>query len=177
MATVKSNDVNGLDLEAMREAFQAIGANEGARHAPKSSRVRWMKGFKFKAYIRNHAFDVDEPSHLTGADEAPNAVEYVLGALGACYATGFVLNASLRGIEVHNLEVTLESTQDNVFTFLGLGEEGHPGFDGITAKLYVQAEANKAVLEDIWEQTLRTSPVGNSLSRPVPITPELVVVE
>ena len=177
MTTAERNEVNGLDMKAMREAFQLIKANEGARHAPKSARVSWSGGFKLKSYIRNHVFTVDEPSHLTGEDEAPNAVEYVLGALAACYATGFILNASLRGVELYNLEVTMDSTQDNVFSFLRLEDEGHSGFDGITAKLYVQADADRGVLEEIWQETVKTSPVGNSLTRPSPIKGELVVVD
>ncbi len=36
-------------------------------------------------------------------DESPNSMAYVLGAYGACLATGFVLNASQKGIEIHNL--------------------------------------------------------------------------
>jgi uncharacterized OsmC-like protein len=172
-------EVNGLDTAAMKEAFDVVSGTEGARHAPKSSRVRWLGGFKLRAYIRNHTFEVDEPSHLTGEDLAPNAVEYVLGALGACYLTGFVLNASMRGIELYNVEVTVDATQDNVFTFLGIepAGNGHSGFDGITARLYVQADAGREALEQVWQQTVATSPVGNSLSRPVPIKGELVVVD
>ena len=103
-------------------------------------------------------------------------MEYVLGALGACLATGFVLNASREGIEIYNMEVVLDSTQDNVFTFLGLGGEGHSGFDAITAKLFVQADTDEATLRRLWEQTVRTSPVGNSMIHVVPIQAELDVV-
>lgn len=176
MATTPANDVNGIDVPAMREAFELVRVN-GSKRAPKSARVRWTGGLKLKAYVRDHGFLIDEPSQLTGDDEAPNAVEYLIGALGACYLTGFVLNATLRGIDLYNLEVTVDSTQENAFTFLGLETEGHSGVDGIVAKLYVQADADRAVLEEIWAHTLKTSPVGNTLVRTVPIKPELVVVD
>src|SRR5262249_368484 len=146
---------------------------------PKASRTRWNReGFKLKVHIRNHTFIVDEPAHLSGEDTAPNAVDYVLGALGACYATGFLLNATLRGIEVYNLEVPVDSEQDNDFTLLGIAEpdEGHPGFSRIRAKLFVQADADSETLETIWRRTLETSPVGNSLVRTVQIEPELSVI-
>ena len=70
-------------------------------------------------------------------------MEYVLGALGACLATGFVLNASRQGIEIYDMEVVLDASQDNVFTFLGLGGEGHSGFDGIKAKLFVKSDEGR----------------------------------
>ena len=41
-------------------------------------------------------------------------MEYVLGALGTCLATGFVFNATQRGIAIENLEVVLESTMTSV---------------------------------------------------------------
>ena len=103
-------------------------------------------------------------------------MEYVLGALGACLATGFVLLASKQGIAVRNMEVVLDSTQDNVFTFLGLGGDGHSGFDGVTAKLYVRADASEETLRALWEETITASPVGNSLTHVVPIRGELDVV-
>lgn len=167
--------LNGLDVQELKSAFEAVASNPGASHAPKSSRVQWLGGLKLKARVRNHAFMIDEPTHLTGEDEAPNAMEYVLGALGACYATGFVLNATKRGITIRNLEVTLDATQDNVFTFLGLDDKGHPGFDGIKAKLYVQTNADEKTVKEIWRQTIDTSPVGNSLVREVPISTDVSI--
>ena len=119
----ENEKINGLDMAATRAALDIVGAQPGAQRAPKKSRIRWVSGLKFKAQVRNHTFVVDEPSHLAGEDESPNSMEYVLGAYGACLATGFVLNASKQGIVIRNLEVALESTQDNVFTFLGVGGE------------------------------------------------------
>jgi uncharacterized OsmC-like protein len=168
--------INGLNLEETRAAIATVGAQPQAAHAPKTSRVHWLSGLKFKAYVRNHTFIVDEPPHLAGEDESPNSMEYVLGAYGACLATGFVLNASQKGIQVHNLEIAVDSTQNNVFTFLGLASDGHPGFEEIRAKLFVQADADESTIREIWVQTVDTSPVHNSLSRTVKITPELDII-
>jgi uncharacterized OsmC-like protein len=176
MSTEEGRRVNGLDLTGFEEALRTIGETPGAQRAPKKSRTRWRGGFKFDALVRNHTFRVDEPSHLTGADEAPNSMEYVLGALGACLATGFVLNASRQGIEIYDMEVVLDASQDNVFTFLGLGGEGHSGFDGIKAKLFVKSDEDEATLRRLWEDTIKTSPVGNSMVNAVPIHAEIGVV-
>ena len=168
--------INGLDVREFEEAVRLVAEQEGAKRAPKKSRVRWQGGFKFNALVRNHTFVVDEPAHLTGEDEAPNSMEYVLGALGACLATGFILLASKQGITVRNMEVLMDSTQDNVFTFLGLGGDGHSGFDEVTAKLYVRANAPEDTLRALWDETITASPVGNSLTHIVPIRAELDVV-
>ena len=70
----------------------------------------------------------------------------------------------------------MDSEQDNVFTFLGLGGEGHSGFSDITAKLFVQADADTETLQRLWDETVETSPVGNSLAKAVTIKPDLEVI-
>lgn len=168
--------LNGIDVDGLRTALAAVRAQPEAALARKRARVRWVERLKFRAYVRNHQFEVDEPTHLAGDNANPTSMEYVLGALGTCLATGFVFNATQRGIVITNLEVALESTQDNYLVFLGLDTERHPGFDQVAAKLFVQADADPAVLEELWEHTVRTSPVGNSLSRAVTLTPEIDVI-
>ena len=173
---VEPGQLNGIDLQDLEEGLKEVGRQEGARHAKKRSRIQWLGGFRFNSFVRNNTFIVEEPASSTAQEQAPNSMEYVLGALGSCLATGFVLNATRRGISVHNLEVALDSSQDNVFTFFGLSDEGHPGFQQVRAKLYVQADSDEETLKEIWDQAVRTSPVGNSLARVVNITPELSVV-
>ncbi len=176
MTTEQADVRNGIDWGKFEEALGIVGAEPKNARAPKSSRVRWLGGLKLKVGVRNHTFLVDEPSHLTGEDEAPNAVEYVLGGYGACLATGLIINASRRNIELYNLELVCESTQNNAFSFMGINDEGHSGIDEIKVKLYVQADADEATLREVWDHTLRTSPVGNTLINNVRITPELSVI-
>jgi len=168
--------LNGIDVEGLRGALKTVGAQPEAARARKQARVRWLDRLKFRAYVRNHRFEVDEPTQLAGDNANPTSMEYVLGALGTCLATGFVFNATQRGIAIGNLEVALESTQENYLVFLGLDSERHPGFDQVTAKLYVKADADPAVLRELWEHTVQTSPVGNSLTRTVTVTPEIDVI-
>ena len=168
--------LNGIDVDGLQTALAAVGAQPEAALARKHARVRWLDRLKFRAYVRNHQFEVDEPTHLAGDNANPTSMEYVLGALGTCLATGFVFNATQRGIAITNLEVALDSTQDNYLVFLGLDTARHPGFDQVTVKLYVQADAEPSVLRELWEHTVRTSPVGNSLARAVTVTPEIDVI-
>ncbi len=113
---------------------------------------------------------------LGGPYSSPISVEYVLSALGACYATGFVLNATKRGVRIRNLEIALEGEIDNILVFLGLSDQGHPGYRRVVAKAYVDADADEKTIKEIWEETVRTSPVGNTLTRNVEIVPEIKVV-
>ena len=140
-----------------------------------NARVKWQGGFKSEAYVREHSFAMDEPSTLAGVNTAPNAVEYVLSALGGCYVVGFVLNATKKGVKVDDLEVVVEGQLDNILTFFGLSNKGHPGFREIKAKLYARTKADKKVVEEIWKDTVATSPVSNTLSRNVTVIPEISI--
>jgi uncharacterized OsmC-like protein len=174
--TATGRIVNGIDMDALGESMAEVAKNDAARKGAKSSRIRWAGGLKLKCHVRNHTFMVDEPPHFAADDTAPNAVEYVVAAIGACYATGMILGASKQGIKLRNLEISVETTQDNVFKFLGLDDEGHPGFDSVKVKAYVQADAEESVIRRLWERTIETSPVGNTISRGAPMESEISIL-
>ena len=171
-----AKELNGLDLEAVGEILEQVQKDPSVADPLNSwsARFRWLGGFKGQALIRNHTFEVDEPSDLAGKDTAPNAVEYVLGSLGSCLTVGFVLNATKRGISISNLEIALDGTIDNILTFLGLSDKGHPGYKEISVKAYVDSDADEKTLQEIWQETLATSPVGNTVTRPVTLKAEIV---
>jgi TusA-related sulfurtransferase/uncharacterized OsmC-like protein len=140
---------------------------ETARAFVWSARVRWTEGMQARAFIRNHAFNIGQPASFDTHDLAPSAIEYILAALGGCLAVGFQWRASRRGLAVRNLEISLQAQADNILVFLGLEEQGHPGLNTIQGRLYVDADGDEEVLEELWQETLRRSPVMQSLLRQV----------
>ncbi|MFP3190473.1 MAG: osmotically inducible protein OsmC, partial [Thermoproteota archaeon] len=87
------------------------------------------------------------------------------------------LNATKRGVNIKNLEIALEGEIDNILVFLGISNEGHPGYRKVIAKAYVEADCDEKTLKEIWEETVRTSPVGNTLARNVEIVPQLSLIK
>jgi len=142
---------------------------EKARSFTWSAHVRWTEGMQAKAFVRNHAFSVGQPASFDTQDVAPSAIEYLLAAVGGCLAVGFQWRASRRGIEVRNLEVSLQAQAENMLVFLGLEDDGHPGMKRIDGRLYVDADAEGDVLLEIWQETLQRSPVTQSVARQVPV--------
>jgi uncharacterized OsmC-like protein/TusA-related sulfurtransferase len=157
-----------------QQADEALQADvDKARSFVWSARVRWTEGMQARAFVRNHSFTVGQPASFDTQDPAPSAVEYLLAAIGGCLAVGFQWRASQHGIEVRNLEVSLQCQADNILVFLGLDEQGHPGLKQIEGRLYVDADDDGDVLQDLWQETLKRSPVTQSLLREVPIQLEL----
>ncbi|MDQ3603338.1 MAG: OsmC family protein [Actinomycetota bacterium] len=129
------------------------------------------------AYTRNHAFTVGGQASFREADAHPDAVEYLLGALGGDLISGFASHATRRGVEVDAMEANVVGRLNNPLVFLGVvGESGHPGFETISCTLYVSADADEAILRTIWQSTLARSPLVNTLSRCVDLTLNLHAV-
>lgn len=172
-------EINGINVESLNNLLEEVKADKElvSKITKWSARVTWLgSGFNFKSYIRSHSVLFSEPAELGGLDASPNPVEYVLAALGACYGIGFIFNATKKGIRVKNLEIALEGELDNILVFLGLSDQGHPGYKKIVAKAYVNADADEKTIREIWEETVRTSPVGNTLTRNVEVVTEAKVI-
>ena len=114
----------------------------------------------------------DEPEVLGGTNTAPNPVEQLLGALGSCLAIGYTANASLLGIQIEELRIQLEGHID-LPVFLGL-REGHAGYPDIAISVYLKADASQETVEGLHQQVLRTSPVGQTIEKAIPLHAKLI---
>ena len=85
---------------------------------------------------------------------------------------GFVLNATRRGIKIHDLEIALEGNFDNILKWAGLSDAGNPGYGAIKAKVYVRADADEKTLREIWKLAIEGSPVTQTVARATKIIAE-----
>lgn len=153
---------------AMRDDPETLKAVTG----PWKSRVVWQGGFRAKAYMRKHVVEMDEPEGLDATDAAASAHEQLLSAMGSCLTVGFVLNATKRGVRIHDLEVALEGNFENILKWAGHSDKGNPGYPSIKAKLFVRADADEKTLRDLWRMAVEGSPVTQTIARPTEIVPE-----
>ena len=149
--------------EKLRADFAA------ARDFAWTTRVKWTGGMQAKAYVRNHTFAVGQPASFDTADPAPGAIEYLLSALAGCLTVGFAWRASRRGIEVRNFEVSLRAKSEDILGFLGVEGAGNPGLARVEGTAFVDADADAAVLNEIWDETVARSPVAQTLLRRVDV--------
>lgn len=146
---------------------------EKARNFSWTVRVRGEDGMRATAFARNHAIPLGQPASLDTADPAPGAVETLMAALGGCLVVGFRWRASSRGIVLRNLELSLKARADNLLVFLGVEESGHPGLRSVEGVLWVDADAGPDILLPLWEETVRRSPVAQTLLRDTPLRLEM----
>ena len=170
--------LNGLPREKLNQVLETFRDPKvfNAVTGPWKSRVVWQDGMRAKAYMRKHVVEMDEPGDLTATDMAASAHEQLLSAVGSCMTVGFIVNATKRGIKVHNLEIVVDGFFDNIRKWAGVEDEGNPGYGRITAKAFVKADADEATLRDIWRLAVEGSPVTQSVLRDTKITPELEIL-
>ena len=173
----EEDTLNGLPRQKLGEVLESFRDPDvfNAVTGPWKSRIVWQDGFRAKAYMRNHAVEMDEPGDLTATDLAASAHEPLLSAVGSCMTVGFVLNATQRGIKIHDLEIAVDGYFDNIRKWAGV-EEGNPGYGSISAKLFVRADADEATLAEIWKLAVEGSPVTQSVMRETKVTTELEVM-
>jgi uncharacterized OsmC-like protein len=140
-------------------------------------RVQRLAGGSARVYARG-AFDVGSQASLRDSDDAPSAVEYLLGALGGDLVCGLERAAEGQGILLHAVEISLNGRLDNVLTHLGvIGEQGHPGFASIEGTAYVASDAEEDAIQRAWQRTLNRSPLYHTLTRCAAVTIALKVVQ
>lgn len=174
MQQTAEKPLNGLELAKLEQFVQDLKTKPGVAksvNGPWRSRVEWQGGLKAKGYMRNHAASFDEPEGLGATDTAASAHEHILSAVGACMMTGFVFQATLKGIKIHNCEVALEGTFGSILNWAGLSDEDTPGYPEIKAKMFVKADAAPEVLEKIWNEAWKRSVVTQTVAREVKIIP------
>jgi uncharacterized OsmC-like protein len=171
----QENTLNGLRPDkiiaitnSMRDDPEVLKGVTG----PWKARVVWQGGFRAKAYMRKHVVEMDEPEGLDATDAAASAHEQLLSAMGSCLTVGFVLNATKRGVRIHDLEVALEGNFENILKWAGHSADGNPGYPSIKAKLFVRADADEKTLRELWRLAVEGSPVTQTIARPTRIVTE-----
>jgi len=168
MTTTTDGQLNQVDLNAVGALVEKIRQRPSAAQTTWSAQVRWTGAFRSEAAVRDFApIASDEPAGLGGTDSAPNPVEQLLGALGNCLAVGYAANASAAGIAIRDLRIDLDGDLD-LHAFLGLAD-GHPGFSAIRVAVHLDADADEAAVAALHAKVAATSPVGKTLSQPIPV--------
>jgi len=165
--------INGIDTTGVAALIGKLQEEPGQGDTLWKAEVIWQSGFRNQIRIRDlPAGYADEPEALGGTNTAPNPVEQLLGALGSCLAIGYTANASVRGIQIEELRIELEGHID-LPVFLGL-REGHAGYPDIAVRVYLKADAPQETVEELHQQVLRTSPVGQTIEKAIPLHATLI---
>lgn len=186
--STKNRQINGVDKPALDATIEAV------RNAPELAQVsfalnsQWLTGCHQRSTTGDlrqngqvvdsrtttYTLESDEPAALLGTDTAASPAEYVLQALAGCYAVTFATNATVRGIELTELKLEMETDFD-LQGFLNLDDAVRPGAQEIRVKVHAKSpNASREQLEELTAAVQQRSPIRDTLANPVVVSTVLV---
>jgi uncharacterized OsmC-like protein len=118
---------------------------------------------------KSFVLEADEPPVLLGKDTGANPVEHLLHALASCLTTSMVYHAAARGIQIEEVESSLEGDLD-LRGFLELNKNVRNGYQGIRVDFKIKADVPDEQLQEISRLGPGHSPVFDSLTNGVPVS-------
>jgi len=104
-----------------------------------------------------------------GGEGNPTPMDAVLAALAACEVDVVATHAALLGLNVERLTVETSGGFD-IRAYLGCDDAPSPGFDAISTVVHVTIpDATPEQLRRLRAGCERSSPVGDSLARAIPL--------
>jgi uncharacterized OsmC-like protein len=167
---------NGVDTPKLFATLDVVkGQPELARFQFRASN-RWMAGTHSRSRIERFfgagseqqhrqlfEFDADHPAVLVGQDHGPTPVEHLLHALAACLTAGIANIAAARGIDLHEVESSVEGDIDLQGIF-GFSKEVRNGYEGIRVNFKIRGDAPAEKLRDLIAQSQARSAVYDVLT-------------
>lgn len=167
---------NGVDTEALFGALDAVKAQPEAAKFQFRATNEWISGTHNRSRIHDffglgqelthndvHTFEADHPEELTGTDEAPAAVEYLMHALAACITSGIGNIAAARGVELTRVRSTVAGDID-LMGLLGLDGTVRNGYQSIEVRVHIEGGAGADKLREIVERSVQRSAVYDMLT-------------
>lgn len=182
MTTKTTTKVNGVDVQRLFETIDSIKASPVIAKFRFRAENKWIdcghnqttiRGFHGACEDIDHkapfVLDADEPEILLGQDKGANPVEHLLNALAGCVTSAMVYHAAARGIEIQELEATVEGDID-LQGFLGIRDDVRNGYQGIKMSYRIKADVSDEQLEELYKLGPSFSPVFDSVTKGVPVT-------
>ena len=181
-ANTARKTVNGVAVDDLLTTIEAIGGTPSIAKFTFRLRNQWNLAAQNRSIVDHFhgagqqlshpvpfVLVADEPAVLLGKDEAANSVEHLLHALASCLTTSMVYHAAARGIEIEEIESSLEGHID-LHGFLDLDPGVRKGYQGIRVKFKIKADVPEERLQEIMQLGTGHSPVFDSLTNGVPVS-------
>jgi uncharacterized OsmC-like protein len=172
---------NGVNIEALRGARQALTEAPAAAKFEWRASCEWVNGTHSRSTITDFAglgqqhshrqefsIEADHPQVFASEDNGPTPPEIVLAALASCLTVGVATVATNRGVQLRSVTATVEAGMD-LQGILGIDGDVRNGFDGINVTYDIDADASRADIEAIVAQSQKRSAVFDIVTNPTTV--------
>jgi uncharacterized OsmC-like protein len=184
MTTIDNPIRNGVDTAGLFATLGAVKANNDIAKFQFRATNRWVSGTHNRSTIHGFygagqemqhsepfTFDADHPAVLVGDDHGPAPVEFVLHALAACLTSGLANIAAARGVNLTEVESTVEG-DINLLGIFGLSDDVRNGYEQIRISFKLSGD-DPEKLRRVVEQSKKRSAVYDILTNGVPVSIEV----
>jgi uncharacterized OsmC-like protein len=186
MTTTNTPVDNGVNVEALLGARQALGETPAAANFTWRATCEWQNGTHSRSTIEGffglgeeqhhrtrYEFDADHPEIFASADNGATPVEYVLVGLASCLTAGVAAVAQNREIQLRKVSATLEADMD-VRGILGADSDVRNGFSAIRVIYDIDADASPDDIKALVAQSQKRSAVYDILTNPTNVSVAVV---
>ncbi len=176
---------NGVNVQALFDARNALSAAPEAAQFTWRASCTWHNGTHSQSAVAGftglgteqqhrttYEFDVDHPECFASEDNGATPVEFVLVGLVGCLTAGVAAVAQHRGIQLRSVTATIEGAM-NSLGILGADPEVRNGFETITVRFAIDADASRDDLEALIAQSQKRSAVFDVVTNPTNVLVEL----
>ena len=132
------------------------------------------RGALGKADKNVYQMDADHPVVLTGSDNGPAPVEYLLAGLAGCLTAGIANIAAARKVHLRSVTAIVEGDID-LQGILGLSADVRNGYEQMRIHFEIDADAPAEKIRQIVEQSRARSAVFDVLTNGVPVAVDVHV--
>ena len=181
MSDVQVAANNGVNVEAL------LGAREALTEAPEAAKFVWRAESEWKGgthtqssvegffglgeeqrHVREYSYDTDHPEIFASADKGSTPVEFVLVGLAGCLTAGIASVAQNRNIQLNSVKATIEADMD-IQGILGIDADVRNGFNGVTVKYEIDADASEEDIAALVAQSQKRSAVFDIMTNPTDV--------
>ncbi|MEM7776267.1 MAG: OsmC family protein [Pseudomonadota bacterium] len=169
---------NGVDLDALLSAREALEAAPDAAQFKWRARCSWVEGTHTRTTVESfyglgeeqhrkstHAIEADHPEQFAASDLGATPVEVVLSGLASCLTAGIATVAQNRGIQLRKVSATVEGDM-NLHGILGIDADVRNGFSDIRVTFEVDADATADEIAALVAQSQKRSAVFDIITNP-----------
>lgn len=164
----KVADINGVNVIGMLEFKDTVMQDSTKADNNPALVAHWVGGSRSRVELE------DKVVHM-GGDGEFDSMQMLLATLAACEVDLVAMHASFIGIKIESLSVQVTG-HFNIQAYLGLDSALGSGYDAIAYTVRLSApDVTPEQISHLRERCERSSPVGDSLKRAIPLKLEFEV--
>jgi len=175
-----SMTMNNFNLKEMKSFIEEVKQNLSKSKIMKKVECSWnfderkpQIASKLQHPRGETAVHSDLAPIMGGSGSAPDPIQYCLFGLAACFAGTFMSTATMLGIKIQSLKVSVENSMDVSRT---IGLTNNPITERVRIVTEVKSDAKREQLEDLERVTRERCPGIYCLVNSIPLESELVHV-